>query len=113
MPLKEHLPFTLLFIVCMISTGTTIFVIIENLKITDYNVNFQKRNQELELYCNNKHLEVLNNKTDSSWIVGISYGQYFCVWTEGRDYADIMKTCNHEYLHNEYWENWQHFDKDG
>ena len=50
---------------------------------------------------------------NKSWTAtGIFFGDYFAVWAKNRTWAEVMETCNHEYLHYVYENNWEHFDKD-
>lgn len=33
-------------------------------------------------------------------VLGLAYGPYFIVWTEGRNIEQVLETCTHEYAHN-------------
>lgn len=55
------------------------------------------------------HYEEKFRKDVSETVVGVYYGDLFCVWVEGRNYAEVMETCNHEWLHH-VWSK-EHFRK--
>lgn len=54
--------------------------------------------------CAEPKYEQLGTKATGSF-----HGDYFSVWVKERTYAQVMETCNHEWMHYKYKTEWGHF----
>jgi len=98
---------TLIGLLCLI--GLAMFQFYENLKLKQ---EIKKCDLKVETFQMH-YQEQYNMFYNESWkATGIFFGDYFAVWTKNRTWAEVMETCNHEYLHYKFAYNWEHFDKD-
>jgi hypothetical protein len=106
---KEEIAFLLLFFTGLGLIGLSANMIYQNQELLESNYKLNSTIRRYKLMTNEKHMTSLKNTTRLN---GVYFGDYTCIWIEGRTYESYIETANHEWMHHKYRNNWEHFDHD-
>ena len=105
-------PYIIIFLVFCLA----VYSAVQEIKIVRLENKVVKLTSEIQTYDTLKlYLHEELNFTEEHMKTGLNglyVGDYFLVWVKDREYSDIIRTCNHEYLHYQYRNEWEHFITD-